>query len=487
MPKGAERPPLKIKRIDCSAHHANSQLAALHKQFSSDGEVVSARDKKLTQAVFGEALSPARSVERICNDVRDHGLASVIKYTEAFDKVKLTPDTVRVTPEELQAAFRKADTAFIDAIRRIRDSIVEFQLGLLHGDALLPVSGLYELQLRYRPLRRIGVCVPGGQAAYPSTILMTVCPAQAAGVKEIAVVMPPTPNGAYNADMLAVCHLLGIKEVYRIGGAQAVAALAFGADPIPPVDMIVGPGTQFVALAKKHVFGKVAIDCIAGPSEIIVVADQGGRPNYISSDLIAQAEHAPGAAILITWHAPLIDAVSDAIQHQLTDLSRGDLARESLEKFGAFILCADEDEAVEITNNLAPEHLHVQTRDPERFADRIDNAGAIFLGAYTPVALGDYAAGPSHVLPTGGTARFTSGLSANDFLRRTSVMSFTLNGLRDLQEDVLLLANREGLTGHANSVSIRMREQPTPIRPPKKTAEPKVDGKADGKPDKAKR
>jgi len=485
MPKGADRSaPLKIKRIECGTPQAAAQLAALRHQLSGDGEVVTARDRKLTQAVFGEALSPVQSVERICNDVRDNGLPAVLKYTEAFDKVKLTRDKLRISPQELADAYAKADPAFLEVTRRIRDNIVEFQLGLLHGDATLPVSGLYELQLRYRPLRRVGIHVPGGAAAYPSSLLMTACPAQAAGVPEIVVVMPPTPNGSYNTDMLAVCHQLGLTEVYRMGGAQAVAALAYGIDGVPPVDMIVGPGNQFVALAKRRVSGTVAIDCYAGPSEVVVVADHAGRPNYIASDLIAQAEHSPGVAILVTWHEALIEPVHDAIRNQLANLERADVTRDCLEQFGRFILCRDADEGVAITNSLAPEHLHVQTRDPEKFSDRIDTAGAIFLGAYTPVALGDYAAGPSHVLPTGGTGRFSSGLTANDFLKRTSIMSFTLNGLRDLQDDVLLIANKEGLAGHANSVSIRVREQPTPVRPPKKPVEAKPDP---AKTDKAKR
>ena len=487
MPKGVERTTLKIKRIDCALPQAAAQIQALRDQFSNDGEVVSAKDRKMTQAVFGEPLSPVRAVERICNDVRENGLPAVLKYTEAFDKAKLTRDTIRVPREEMAEAYAKADPAFLETTRRIRDNIVEFQLGLLHGDALLPVSGLYELQVRYRPLRRVGFCIPGGAAAYPSSLLMSVCPAQAAGVKELVIVMPPTAMGGYNSDMLAVCHQLGLTEVYRIGGAQAVAAMAYGIEGIPPVDMIVGPGNIFVALAKKFVYGKVAIDCIAGPSELVVLADQAGRPNYIASDLIAQAEHSPGVPILVTWHEPLLDQVMDTLAHQLADLQRGDLARDSLEKFGAFILCRDEAEAVAVTNDLAPEHLHIQTRDPERIADLIHHAGAIFLGAYTPVALGDYAAGPSHVLPTGGTSRFSSGLSANDFLKRTSVMSFTLNGLRDLHEDVVMIANKEGLTGHANSVTIRVKEHPTPVRPPKKPAAAPVTPPADGKADKAKR
>ena len=459
----------KFKRIICGSQHAENQLAHLRHQLGTEGDVVSPRHKRLTQAVFGDALPPVRVVERICNDVRDKGLPAVLKYTEQLDKVKLTAETIRVPAEELKKAHDEADPEFLDTIRRVRVNILSFQSGLLQSDAVMTVSGSHELQVRYRPLRRVGLCIPGGAAAYPSTLLMTACPAQAAGVPEIVVVMPPTPTGGYSSEMLALCHELGLTEVYRVGGAQAVAALAYGVDGLPKVDMIAGPGSMFVMLAKKHVFGKVKIDCLAGPSEVVVVADASAQPDYVAIDLIAQAEHSPGASILITWHEPLLDEATEALNRLLKGLPRGDLARESLERFGALVLARDKEEAVKLVEELAPEHLHVQTRDPEAFADKISSAGAIFLGQYTPVALGDYAAGPSHVLPTGTTARFANGLSANDFLRRTSILSFTRNGLRDIAEDVMLLAKAEGLTGHAASVSLRTTDsnhvQP---RPPKK-------------------
>jgi histidinol dehydrogenase len=285
---------------------------------------------------------------------------------------------------------------------------------------------------------------------------MTVCPAQAAGVKQIVVVMPPTPNGAHNKDMLAVCHELGVTEVYRVGGAQAVAALAYGVEGLPAVDMIVGPGNLFVTLAKRHVYGQVAIDMLAGPSEIVVLADESATPAFVAADLIAQAEHSPGSSVLITWHAPLINEVASELERQLGSLPRGDLARDSLERFGAFLLAEDQDEAVDWANQLAPEHVHVATRYAETVAERVQNAGAIFVGHYSPVALGDYVAGPSHVLPTGGTGRFASGLSANDFLRRSSVLTFAPAGLKKLADDVRTLAEKEGLTAHAASVDIRL-------------------------------
>ena len=389
--------------------------------------------------------------------MRRKGRDALLHYTEQFDRVRLNADTLRVTASEMALAHAAASPAFLEAVRRVRQNILSFQLGILHGSAVLSVAGRHELRLRYRPMRRVGVLVPGGAASYPSTLLMTVCPAQAAGVRELAVVMPPTPAGAYNNDLLAVCHELGVAEVYRVGGAQAVSALAYGVEGLPAVDMIVGPGNIFVALAKRYVFGQVAIDCIAGPSEVVVLADDSAPPHFVAADLIAQAEHSPGSSVLVTWQAPLIDAVEDALRSQLAKLSRGDLARESLEQFGALVLARNEDEAAACVDQLAPEHLHIMTYNAEALAERIDNAGAIFLGNYTPVALGDYAAGPSHVLPTGGTARFTSGLSACDFLRRSSVLSFTKEGLAEMAGDVLRLAEVEGLTAHAASVALRAR------------------------------
>jgi histidinol dehydrogenase len=247
-----------------------------------------------------------------------------------------------------------------------------------------------------------------------------------------------------------------VSEVYRIGGAQAVAALAYGIEGLPRVDMIVGPGNLFVTLAKREVFGQVGIDMLAGPTEVVVLADGTASPEHVASDLISQAEHAPGASLLITWDAGLLDAVAEALDEQLTDLPRGELARESLEQFGAFILAGDASEAVELANQIAPEHLHVCARNADRLAERIDNAGAIFIGANTPVAIGDYVAGPSHVLPTGGTARFASGLCATDFLRRTSVIKFDRLGLEQKADDVRILAAKEGLAGHSRSVEIRL-------------------------------
>ncbi len=455
---------LKLRRIDLTAGDAAKQLAKLRDQFRFDSEVVTPAAKKLTQHVFGEPLTPTKAVERICHDVRTEGLPAVLRYTEAFDKVKLKAADVRVKPAELEAAHAAADPKLLETVQRIRYNIDQFQSGLLHQNAELRVSGSHELHLRYKPMDRVGVYCPGGAFAYPSTLLMTVCPAQVAGVKEIAVTLPPRDTGAYSKDMLAVCHELGVREVYRLGGAQAIAAFAYGVEGVKAVDMIVGPGNQFVALAKKQVYGHVGIDCIAGPSEIVVAADDSAHPHYVAIDLIAQAEHSPGVAILVTWWEPLVTEIMEALEKRLAKLPRGDLARDSLERFGAIVLAPDKQAAIDCVNQFAPEHLHIQTRDPDGFAEEV-NAGAIFLGPYTPVAVGDYVAGPSHVLPTGGTARFASGLTSNDFRKRTSMMRFTKTGLRDIAPDLAYLANKEGLAAHALSVESRANDNGPAARP----------------------
>ncbi|WP_406697096.1 histidinol dehydrogenase [Singulisphaera sp. Ch08] len=453
---------LNICRIDCANDDAREAIFELRRQLSPNGNVVSPQGRARTLAAFGEELTPQQVIERICADVRNRGLDAVLDYTAKLDGVTLSPREVRVSRDELHEAFRAADPAYLRTLRRVRNNILAFQSGILNRDAVMRQGPNTELRLRYRPLRRVGVCIPGGAAAYPSSLLMTVVPAQAAGVEEIAVVVPPTPFGGYNTDLLAACHALGVTEVHRIGGAQAVAAMAYGVEGIPAVDKIVGPGNLFVALAKRQVYGEVDIDSIAGPSEIVLIADWTADPRFIAADLISQAEHSPGASVLITWEADLIERVAEALVKQLEQLSRGDLARESLERFGALILVRDEDEAVTLTNLIAPEHLHVSTSDPDRLAERLTNAGAIFLGHDTPVAVGDYAAGPSHVLPTGGTARWASGLCSNDFLKRTSLIYVNREGLAQIAPDVRLLADKEGLTAHRYSVDVRLEDDQEP-------------------------
>ena len=447
-------PPLAIERIDARHDDVSAALTALRRKLSPAGNVVSEAGRRRTVEVFGEPLSPQQVVERICGDVQSRGLAAVLDYSRKLDKTELTAETIRVSADELAAAHAATDAGFLATVRRIRANILEFQQAILHRDVEVTRPGV-RLAQRYTPLARVGICVPGGAAAYPSTVLMTAVPAQAAGVGEIAVIAPPTKFGSYNPVVLATCHELGIREVYRTGGAQGVAALAYGVEGIAGVDKIVGPGNLFVALAKRHVYGTVDIDSIAGPSEVVVIADQSTRPDFTAADLLAQAEHAPGASILITWSELALEATSRELARQVAGLSRSSETMQSLADFGCLILVRDEDEACRIAALIAPEHLHVAIENAQRLLPKIRNAGATFIGNYSPVALGDYAAGPSHVLPTGGTARWASGLSANQFLRSSSVIEYSAEALKAISADVMRIAEEEGLTAHRASVHVR--------------------------------
>jgi histidinol dehydrogenase len=446
---------INIRRIDARQDNVQRELAELRSRLSPRGNVVSEAGRQRTIDVFGSPLAPIQVVERICEEVRAEGAAAVLRHTLKLDGADLTPDHLRVSDDELRSAHAAADSDFLETVRRIQANVLEFQSALLQDDVQVTRPGV-RLTHRYVPLRRVGICVPGGAAAYPSTVLMTAVPAQAAGVAELAIVAPPTRFGADNPDLLAVCHEIGVREVYRVGGAQAVAALAFGIPEIPRVDKIVGPGNLFVALAKKYVYGEVDIDSIAGPSEVVVMADESARPDFIAADMLAQAEHAPGASLLITWADGLIERVYDELRRQVDALSRCEVTVHSLESFGALIRARDAGEACHLVNGIAPEHLHIAAVDPSSLLGRISNAGAIFLGHFSPVALGDYAAGPSHVLPTGGTARWASGLSANDFLRSGSVIEFDQDAFRAIAGDVQRMADIEGLTAHRSSVDIRL-------------------------------
>jgi len=445
-----------IQRIDARRGDVWPALDALRQKLSPSGNIVSEAGRRRTIEVFGEPLTPQQVVERICGDVKSRGLAAVLEYSKKLDRAELNAQTVRVSAAELQSAHAAADSEFLATVRRIRDNILQFQRAILHQDVEVTRPGV-TLRQRYSPLARVGICVPGGAAAYPSTVLMTAVPAQAAGVKEIAAVAPPTEFGANNPVVLATCQELGISEVYRIGGAQGVAALAYGVEGIKKVDKIVGPGNLFVALAKRHVYGEVDIDSIAGPSEVVVIADESTRPDFAAADMLAQAEHAPGASILVTWSEKTLEATAHDLERQVAGLSRCEETIQSLRDFGCLILVSDEDEACRITDQIAPEHLHIAIDNAERLLPKTKNAGATFVGNFSPVALGDYAAGPSHVLPTGGTARWASGLSANHFLRSSSVIQYSSEALKAIASDVIRMAEVEGLTAHSASVDVRSR------------------------------
>ncbi len=445
-----------LRRLDSRNADSLAALDELRARLSPRGDVVSEAGRRKTIEVFGEPLAPRQVVERICGDVRTRGLSALLDYTGRLDGAQLTPATMRVSAEEMASAHRAVEPGFLETVRRVRRNILDFQTAILHRDVRLERPHGGYLRQRYLPLDRVGLCVPGGAASYPSTVLMTAVPAQAAGVPQLAVVAPPTKFGADSPYIRALCHELGIGELYRIGGAQGVAALAYGVEGIAKVDKIVGPGNLFVALAKQHVFGDVDIDSIAGPSEVVVVADGTARPEFLAADMLAQAEHSPGSSVLLTWEPKLLDETHAELIRQTAALSRGDLARAALEEYGLMILVRDADEACRLADLIAPEHLHLDVADPEPLLDKIPHAGAAFLGHYTPVALGDYAAGPSHVLPTGGTARFASGLTANSFLRTTSVIATTREGLALPADDVRRLADVEGLTAHRASVDVRL-------------------------------
>jgi histidinol dehydrogenase len=453
---------LRITRIDSRTDDVAAALQALRSKLSPEGDVVSERGRAKTVEVFGRALTPQQVVETICHEVREHGLPAVQRYSEKLDGLAADERPLRVPASQIQAAHRQAAPEFLETVRRVRRNILQFQQAILHQDVTVTRAHGVTLRQRYVPLQRAGICVPGGAAAYPSSLLMTAVPAQAAGVQQLAVIAPPTAFGAENPDLLATCCELGIEEVYRVGGAQGVAALAYGVEGVPRVDKIVGPGNLFVALAKRFVYGHVDIDSIAGPSEVVVIADETAEPQFLASELLAQAEHSPGASILVTWRPELIDATLAQLESQLAGLSRSDLTRQSLEQFAALIVVREPAEACALTDAVAPEHLHVATADAAELAERIRNAGATFLGNYSPVAVGDYVAGPSHVLPTSGTARWAAGLTANDFLRSCSVIHYTEQGLREVAGDVQRLADKEGLTAHRASVDVRLaRNQPS--------------------------
>jgi histidinol dehydrogenase len=444
------------ERIDLAAPDGRARLDALRNKLVSQGDVISPAGRQRTIDVFGEPLAPRQVVERICGDVRSRGLESLLDYTRRIDRADVSRDTLFVAPAALAAAHREVEPEFLAAVQRIRDRVERFQQAILSRDVEVPLAGGGRLRQRYLPLDRVGVCVPGGAAAYPSTLLMTVVPARVAGVPEIVVVAPPTPFGSDNRHVLATCHELGVTTVVRAGGAQAVAALAYGVEGLPRVDKIVGPGNLFVALAKEHVYGDVSIDAIAGPSEIVIVADDTGHPEYIAADMLAQAEHSPGSAILLTASPALADAVASALARRLADLERADLTRDSLARFCGIVVTTSDADSVTIADELAAEHLSIDTRDPAATLATIRHAGAAFLGPWSPVAAGDYAAGPSHVLPTGGTARFAAGLSANEFLRGGSVIHLAQADLADLAADIRTLADTEGLTAHRRSVEARI-------------------------------
>jgi histidinol dehydrogenase len=392
----------------------------------------------------------------IVDDVAARGDAALIKATLKFDRLDLDASGLRVTPAEIDAAVRACDAATLQALQFARDRIEVFHRRQLPDDERFTDALGVELGWRWSAIESVGLYVPGGTAAYPSSVLMNAVPAKVADVGRVVMVVP-SPDGALNPLVLAAAHLGGVSEIYRVGGAQAVAALAYGTATIAPVAKIVGPGNAYVAAAKRLVFGKVGIDMIAGPSEVLVIADNTGNAGWIAADLLAQAEHDVNAqSILITDSAALASEVERAVESQLATLPRANIARASWHDFGAVILVKRLDDAVELANAIAAEHLEIMTADPEALAANIRNAGAIFIGPHTPEAIGDYVGGSNHVLPTARSARFSSGLSVLDFMKRTSILKCGPDQLRALGPAAMTLGKAEGLDAHARSVGMRL-------------------------------
>lgn len=397
------------------------------------------------------------TVKEIIANVKISGDASLYKYTKEFDKVELT--SLKVTQEEIDEALNNVHPQFLAILEEAKENIFDFHQTQLEKTWLNYKADGIILGQKVTPLERVGVYVPGGKAAYPSTVLMDVIPAVVAGVEEIALVSPPGADGKVNPLVLAAASIAGVTEIYKIGGAQSIAALAYGTETIRPVNKIVGPGNIYVARAKKFVFGDVDIDMIAGPSEICIIADRNQDPTFIAADLLSQAEHDEMAAsVLITDSEQLAYAVQQEIEDQLAVLERKEIARKSIDNYGQIFVVPNLDEAFIVVNEVAPEHLELLIAEPFEKIAKIKNAGAIFVGPYAPEPLGDYFAGPNHTLPTSGTAKFSSPLGTYDFLKRSSVIYYDKNQLEQVKDKVIRFANEEGLTAHANSIRVRFEK-----------------------------
>ena len=443
---------LAMKILRAAETDLSAALRELSSKLGLGGGMVSESSRRKTLEIFGEALTPLEVVRRILRDVRARGDEAISEYASKLDGATLPPEKFLVTRKEMEAAWRSVPASFRKSLARASANIRRFQERIkLKAPAPMrnPEGG--RLAVEYRPLARVGLCVPGGRAAYPSSALMTAIPAQVAGVDEIAMVTPCRPDGTVRPETLAAAREADLTEVYRISGAHAVAGLAYGTKTIRRVDKIVGPGNIFVTLAKREVYGEVALDMLAGPSEVLIIADAKADPRFAAADLLSQAEHDPAAAVLLTPDERVARETLAEIERQLPKLSREKAARDSLERYGFIAVTRDLDQAIVLANQFAPEHLELAVEDPDALLGRIRCAGAVFMGAYTPEPVGDYLAGPSHVLPTGGTARFFSGLSVNDFLRRMSVIRYTPSALKKSVADVDSLARAEGLDAHARA------------------------------------
>ena len=413
------------------------------------------RIREANKQLFGEDLTAAQIVDRIVGEVRRDGDAAVIKYTKLIDRTEFTPEEFLVTEAEYEAAYEEADPEVVASLKRAAENVRRYHQEQKPNSWMTYRDHGSILGQSVIPLDRVGIYVPGGTAAYPSSVIMNAMPAVVAGVREIIMMVPPK-NGRINPYVLVAAREAGVSKIFKIGGAQAIAAMAFGTETIPRVDKITGPGNIFVTLAKKAVYGHCDIDMLAGPSEILIVADKTADPAYTAADMLSQAEHDMlASSIVITDSAELADQVAEEAEKQLQKLPREEITRASLDRNGLIIVTEDIMQAVELANVSAPEHMEILTEQPFQLLPYVRHAGAVFLGAYSPEPLGDYFAGPNHVLPTGGTARYYSVLNVETFMKRTSIISYTQAQLDAVSEDVIRLAEAEGLQAHANAVRLR--------------------------------
>ena len=400
------------------------------------------------------------SVKEILDKVKEEKDAAVFAYTAKFDGAELTADTIEVTDAEIEEAYAQVDDTLLTVIRKAKDNIESYHAKQRQNSWFDSKPDGTILGQKITPLHRVGVYVPGGKAVYPSSVLMNVMPAKVAGVDEIIMVTPPGKNGKVSPNTLVAAKEAGVNKIYKVGGAQAIAALAYGTESIPKVDKIVGPGNIYVALAKKAVYGHVSIDSIAGPSEILVVADETANPRYVAADLLSQAEHDElASAILVTTSEKLAHEVSDQVDGFLKELSRAEIISKSLDNYGYILLADTMEDVIDVANEIASEHLEIQTKNPFEVMTKIRNAGAIFIGEYASEPLGDYFAGPNHILPTNGTAKFFSPLSVDDFIKKSSIISYSREALQKVHKDIESFAKAEQLTAHANSIHVRFEEE----------------------------
>lgn len=400
------------------------------------------------------------AVADILANVKEKGDEALFSYTKEFDKVEVTPETIRVTEAEIEEAYKAVDASLLEVIRKALVNIRSYHEKQRQNSWFTSTENGTMLGQKVTPLNRVGVYVPGGKAVYPSSVLMNIVPAKVAGVPHIVMTTPPWKDGKVNPSTLVAAKEAGADEIYKVGGAQAIGALAYGTASIPKVDKIVGPGNIFVALAKKAVYGHVSIDSIAGPSEILVLADETANAHYVAADLLSQAEHDEMAsAILITTSTELAQNVEKEIEGYLKVLSRKEIIEKSLENFGYILIAEDMDEAIEAANEIASEHMEIVTKNAFEVMMKVRNAGAIFIGEYSSEPLGDYFAGPNHVLPTNGTAKFFSALSVDDFIKKSSIVYYSRSALQEIHKDIIQFASSEQLTAHANSIAVRFEEE----------------------------